>query len=126
MIKPKKSKQIYATQRNLDETRGELKAQIISSEIKLSGKIETLRSDVDIKIQDLRTELKAEIAEVRSDLSEIKTEVKNIQSGIHRIIALVEEQNARNLYVLDGYQSLYDRQDRVEKDVIEIKAVLKL
>jgi hypothetical protein len=35
-------------------------------------------------------------------------------SEVHRIGLLVEEQNARNKFVLDGYTSLSDRLDKAE------------
>ncbi|MBX3020949.1 MAG: hypothetical protein KF799_04675 [Bdellovibrionales bacterium] len=45
--------------------------------------------------------VKAEFSIVRADLSSLKSE-------LHRIGLLVEEQNARNKYVLDGYAQLYE------------------
>lgn len=45
---------------------------------------------------------------------------EKITSDIRYMVTLVEEQNNRNDAVLDGYQSLYDRQDRVEKRVDEL------
>lgn len=40
-----------------------------------------------------------------------------LQADIHRIALLVEDQNARNKFVLDGYASIYDRQEKLESRV---------
>lgn len=37
-----------------------------------------------------------------------------VLSEIHRMAVLMEEQNSRNKFVLDGYASLYERQERLE------------
>lgn len=49
---------------------------------------------------------------VHSDVSELKSEMFGVKSELHRVALLVEEQNARNKYVLDGYAQLYELIER--------------
>lgn len=56
-----------------------------------------------------------------SDLrQEIKSDVAKVQSDVDKIPSNIEEQNARNKFVLDGYTSLSDRLDKVEKQIKEV------
>ena len=49
---------------------------------------------------------------VQSEISGIKSEVFGVKSELHRVALLVEEQNARNKFVLDGYAQLYELIER--------------
>jgi hypothetical protein len=73
----------------------------------------------------VRDELKADIrsidAKIDSKIGSVEARIHSLDGKIERVIALVEEQNNRNLVVLDGYQSIYDRQDRVEKKVDQLE-----
>ncbi len=46
--------------------------------------------------------------------TEMDAKFERVLSEIFRIGVLVEEQNNRNRFVLDGYASLYERQERFE------------
>jgi hypothetical protein len=59
----------------------------------------------------VRDQLKEEISSLRHDLT----------AQIHRLGVLMEEQNARNAFVLDGYASLFERQALAGRDRIEKK-----
>lgn len=52
--------------------------------------------------------LRSEIHEVKSEIHEMKSEMHGMKSELHRVALLVEEQNARNKYVMDGYAQIYD------------------
>ena len=52
--------------------------------------------------------MRAEFNGLRAEFGGLKAEVSGIKSELHRIALLVEEQNARNKYVLDGYAQLYE------------------
>lgn len=73
----------------------------------------------------VRDELKAEIRSGghRTDSLEARLEsyFEKMMSEIHRIGLLVEEQNARNIIVLDGLRSLFDRQERLEARVRDLE-----
>jgi hypothetical protein len=88
---PHKSADIPVTNKMLDEARYELKHEI----------------------ESFRHEVKAEFKVVKADISKVL-------AAVHRVGLLVEEQNARNKYVLDGYTSLSDRLDTVEKQTKDV------
>ena len=52
--------------------------------------------------------LKSQFSEMKSDFNGMKSEMSGIKSELHRVALLIEEQNARNRYVMDGYTQLYD------------------
>lgn len=95
-----------------------LRQEIASVNENLKKEIASVKSELKTDIELLRCELKADIAEVKSD-------VQKVLVAVHRVTALVEEQNSRNRYVLDGYQSLHDRQDRVESRVDELETTIQ-
>lgn len=45
----------------------------------------------------------------------IETQLAKIDSTLHNMLALYEEQNARNKFVLDGYAQIYERQKVLDK-----------
>jgi len=119
----KKSTEILVTKEMLEETRDELKADIASIKLETrSGfeKVDSRFSEVKSEIEGVRSE----VAGVRSEISEVKSEIKSLTAAVHRALALHEDQNARNRYVLDGHTNLHDRQERLEKEVRqEISAI---
>lgn len=73
----------------------------------LRSEIGGVKSDV-AGIKSKLNIVKSDIAEIKSDLSGVKSELSGVKSELHRVALLVEEQNARNKYVLDGYAQLYE------------------
>ena len=55
---------------------------------------------------------------------EIATLRAETTGGMHRLMLLMEEQNARNNVVLDGLTVLFSRQERIEGRVTDIEKVL--
>jgi len=80
-----------------------------------------VRDELKAKIDSL--EARTDSLEARIDSLEAKLEsyFKKMMSEIHRIGLLVEEQNARNIIVLDGLRSLFDRQERLEARVRDLE-----
>lgn len=97
---PVKSKDVPATQGMLWELRAELKSDMKSLERKMDSKFNRMESKFD----------------------KLMAEVYRIGSDVHRIALVVEDQNVRNKYALDGYTSL---NDRLEKQEIEIAVIKK-
>jgi tetrahydromethanopterin S-methyltransferase subunit G len=99
-VVPKKSSDIPATKRHLDDFRSELKSEIASLNLRISS----LESKIDSKFEE-------------------------VLAAIHKNSALVEAQEDRNKYVLDGYSQLYKRQEdleeKVDREVSEIKRMIK-
>jgi len=57
--------------------------------------------------------------ELKSEIHGVKSEVNGLKSEVHRLAILIEEQNARNIIVLDGLSSLFHRQERIESKLAE-------
>lgn len=43
-----------------------------------------------------------------SGFARTDSKIEEVKSEVHRVALLVEEQNARNKYVMDGYAQLYE------------------
>ena len=100
----KKSYEVPATQGMLFEFREEMKMSMSS----LNSKIDSLELKMDSRFKSMDSRFKS-----------MDSRFDKILSEVHRIALMVEDQNARNKYVLDGYTSLNDRLEKVEKKVFE-------
>jgi hypothetical protein len=73
----------------------------------------------------VRDELTHKIASsthgLKSQISKLESAMAKLSAQMYRTLTLVEEQNARNIVVMDGLTSLFGRQDRVESRVDEIE-----
>lgn len=94
-----KTSDLPATQSMLNSLHKQIKSNISSSEKKLESKINQVES---------------KISQVESKINQVDSKVELVLSEMHRMAVLMEEQNTRNKFVLDGYASLYERQDRIE------------
>jgi len=87
-VDTKKSSEVPATKGMIDETRAELKSDITSLSL-----------------------------EMKSGFTAVDAKIEKVLAAVHSVKALVEDQEARNKYVLDGHTNLHDRQDRMEKEL---------
>ena len=133
---PARPVDVPATKGMLDESREELKHEITSARLEiraveakvdalnakldaksnaLDTKIDALGTRLDAKIDALRAEMDSrfKLVDVRFDRTDAK--IENVLAAVHRVALRVEEQNARNIFVLDGYTSLNDRVEKLEK-----------
>ena len=94
-----KTSELPATQLMLTTLRKQIKSEINSLEKRLDSKFNQVDS---------------QFSQVESRFNQVDSKVELVLSEIHRIAILMEEQNSRNKFVLDGYASLYERQDRIE------------
>jgi hypothetical protein len=101
-LRPKKSSALPVTQKNLDETRAELKSEIT-----------TLRLDMNAGFKKMQSEMAAMKSEMKSDFA-------RLESMAHRILAVVEEQNAKFTFALDGYTAVDHRIDELEKKTKDV------
>jgi chromosome segregation ATPase len=62
-------------------------------------------------------QVEARFSKMDSRFNYMEAQLSNVLSEVHRIAILMEEQNSRNKYVLDGYDQIYKRQDRLEVNV---------
>lgn len=98
--KPVRSKDIPATQGMLYRVRDELKHETVS-----------LRHDMNsgFKHIDARFErVEARFEKIDAQFERVEAKLETVISSVHRVGLIVEEQNARNKYVLDGYAQLWD------------------
>ncbi len=103
---PLRSAEVPVTQKMLVQVRDELKAMI-------KAEIHGVRSEFH--------GMKSDIHGMKSEIHGVKSEVQGLKSQIHEIKILVEEQNARNALMMDGLTNLFYRQDRLEKQVADLK-----
>jgi hypothetical protein len=73
---------------------------------------------------ELKGDIKASTLGLRSEFQEVKSDIAKMSAQIYELRALTEEQNARNIPVLDALTSLFTRQDRVEGRVDEVEKTI--
>lgn len=100
---PSRSADVFVTQRMLFAVRDELKDDIKAAEHRLSYRIDKLVGDND--------KLEGTMA---SGFNKLSAEMANLSSRVYQMHALMEEQNARNIAVIDALTNLFERQERVE------------
>lgn len=107
MNKPVKSDNVPATKSMLFEVRDELKSDVrgLRHEMQASFK----------RIEARFEEQKARFEKADAKFEKADAKFEKMWAEVHRMGILYEEQNARNIYVLDGYTSINDRLEKVEK-----------
>lgn len=124
-VRTPRKDEVWVTQKMLWHVRDELKSDFkqldqgqkyLESKIdKLDAKIDAVHDTLDAKIDQLDAKM-----DVRFSTLESKLESK-MDSHFHQLAALAEEQNARNIAVLDGLSILSNRQDRLESEWTQFK-----
>lgn len=113
--KPIKSSQVPVTVGMFDEMESRLGHKIDSGLSSLRTEMFSLKGEVFSEISSMRGDIdhmKGDINSIKGDISSIKTDISLMKSELHRVALLVEEQNARNKFVLDGYAQLYELIER--------------
>lgn len=113
---PDRASEFLVNQRMLESHRDEIKADIRSHDRRFDA-IEAKLDSMDARFDSM---------DAKFDSMDAKNESfrQKISADVARVVALVEEQKNLNRAVLDGYQSIYDRQERVEKHVEEMDQTL--
>ncbi|MES2770163.1 MAG: hypothetical protein V4596_13540 [Bdellovibrionota bacterium] len=62
----------------------------------------------------------------KSNIRRVESQLEGLKSEMHHLGVIIEEQNAKNNAVLDNLSHLWNRQDRVESTLEEIKNLLQL
>ena len=109
---PTKSPHIPTTQEMLYEVRDELKSDTQALRHEMNSKF--------AKIDSKFAKIDSKFAEMNSQIQELHSEIQSVHSAVHRVALLMEEQNARNKYVLDGYTSLNDRLEEQSQEIAHI------
>lgn len=118
-VRPKRSGQIPATAKMLQKTRAELKSDVTTLRLETRAgfkkvdarfdKMEERFSGIDARFDTMEARfsgIDARFNRVDARFDTLEAMISGLQASIHRMQVLVEEQNARNIYVLDGYASL--------------------
>jgi len=74
-----------------------------------SGDIAVTKRLLDLTKQEIKSDITSLRLETKAGFSKMGAEISDIKAAIFRIEALVEEQNSRNKFVLDGYTSVHDK-----------------
>ena len=114
VVPPKKSADVPATQAMIYELRREVMHSLSSQGLKINS-LEKRMNSLEQKMDARFKEVDARFDEVDARFDEVNASIKQVLAQVHRVGLLVEEQNARNKYVLDGYTSLNDRVEKLEK-----------
>ena len=96
------AKDLPATQGMLDQLHKIIRADMRSLEKKMDARF----SQVDVRF-----------SQVDARLSQVESGIQSVLSEVHRVALMMEEQNKRNIFVLEGYDQLYKRMDRLESNV---------
>jgi len=138
--KPRKSDNVPATKKMVDETRAELKSDLTS--LKLIMKAGFKRIDARFAKMDARfaridarfarmeerfakteerfAKMEERFASIDERFARLEAKISSMEAMMHRMMVLVEEQNARNVFVLDGYASLDARLSKLEKKSADV------
>ena len=88
---PKKSEELIITQKIMNDTRSELESDIASLSLKMDARF----NKVDARFN-----------KIESDIAQVRSDVEKVLAAVHRVTSIVEEQENRNKFALDGYASL--------------------
>lgn len=137
----------YSLEGKINAVENRLDARISTVESRLDAKISAVENRLSAKISTLESRLTAvenrldaricavehrldsldkKIDSVKSEiLSKMNSGFEKLSAQIHRIALIVEEQNARNKFALDGYVIVHEKQNILEKRVNEIEDNIK-
>lgn len=127
---PERSRDLLVTQGMLYAVRDELRSEIKSSTLSLKSEFTGLKSEftgLKSDFMGLKSEftgLKAEFGDLKSTVEKMAATVAQMDVKFYQMRALMEEQRAENMAVMDGFRVLFVRQDRVEKRVDEVEKTL--
>lgn len=113
------------------DVRTEMRAEFTAVRTEMRAEFTAVRTEMRAEFADVRAEMRAEFTAVRTEMqtgfAQIDIRFQRIESVLFEMKALLEEQNARNKVVMDGYTHLYDigtvrdkRIDQLEKKVFGI------
>ena len=118
---PIKSDDVPATQRHLELVRQELKSDITSFHLEMRAGFQAMDArfqsiDARFKSIDARFfDMDSRFTKIDGQFLAIDARFERLESILLSMKAMMEEQNSRNRYVLDGYNFLFDKTERSEK-----------
>ena len=118
---PIKFDDVPATQRHLELVRQELKSDITSFHLEMRAGFQAMDArfqsiDARFKSIDARFfDMDSRFTKIDGQFLAIDARFERLESILLSMKAMMEEQNSRNRYVLDGYNFLFDKAERSEK-----------
>jgi chromosome segregation ATPase len=109
----KKSGEIPVTKNLLDLTEQKLTSQITSLRLEMKAGF--------TRIDSRFTSIESKFTSIESKFTGMDAKFASLDAKLSGMMALLEEQNSRNRYVLDGYTSLNDKQESTEARVEELE-----
>lgn len=111
---PIKFDDVPATQRHLELVRQELKSDITSFHLEMRAGFQAM--DARFQSIDARFfDMDSRFTKIDGQFLAIDARFERLESILLSMKAMMEEQNSRNRYVLDGYNFLFDKAERSEK-----------
>lgn len=133
MLPPKKAQEMYVTVKHLNAVEAKLSIQIASNSEAihhLNKRVDSLKSEisskfskVDDKFKEIDKRFDKLEARMEQGFAELKELLNAIMTKIHRTEVLSEEQNSRNLFVLDGYAHLISEQQKIRRRMDTFEAL---
>ena len=143
-ISPKKSGDIYISKNQLDAVEASLTKQITSLRLdtkagfaKMDARfadMESRFSSVDARFADMESRfssidarfssIEAKFSKIDARFDSLESKFASMDSKLSQMLALMEDQRSQNRFVLDGYTSLYDRQNLAEKRIEDIEKIV--
>jgi chromosome segregation ATPase len=125
-MKPIKSDKVPITKEMLFGVRNELSAKIAGQSARttrVEKRMDTIEKRMDA-LEKRMGNLEKRMDNLEQSMANLILEMQRLTAEVHRIGLLVEQQNANNRYVLDGYAMIYDRQDKLDDRQIKFEQAL--
>ena len=141
-INPLKNKDLPVSQGQFAEFRGEVNSKFTSVELEFKAvrsemaagflKIDASFLEIDARFLEVDarfSQIDARFPQIDARFSQIDSKLELLIAAVHQIRMLVEEQNARNKYVLDGFANLnaqlkFNKQE-TDTRIDQIEGVIK-
>lgn len=81
--------------------------------------------DVPASVGLVKAVRKELLSEIRGSEHRLTSQIQETLKSVHRTQVLMEEQRSENRIVLDGIQTLAQRQDRTETEMGELRTLVK-
>jgi chromosome segregation ATPase len=124
------TKALPATQGMLTLVQNQIKTGLLSLDKKTQSRFDTVDarfsqvdarfSQVDARFNQVDAEfanMRSEFSKIDSRFSEMDSKFASLHSELSRIAVIIEAQDSRNRFVLEGYEQIFHRQDRFEQKI---------
>jgi len=133
---PKRSKELPVYQGQVEEFRSEVNAKFTS----VNQEFKALRKEIDARFNQVDArfnqvdarfnQVDARFDKMEAKFNKMDGQFSEVLASIHRVQMIVEEQNNRNKYVLDGFANLHADLEAHKKQnhdrINDLEALIKL